>query len=1167
VVNGTVEGGNGVWDAVTLNWTTADGSVNSVYNPADTAIFGVTVGTVTLGANLAFTNLRFDVDGYTIDGGGFTLSPTGLAGLNAIGGVTATINAPVTGPGAISVSGAGTIRLTNAANNYAGGTTLSNGTLLVEANGALGSGTLTISGGILGSTVPDTTVSNAVSVIGDFSIATNVNANFGLQNFSLSGPIDLTGETRTITGVTLGGQVHFDGSINNGGLTLNTPFTNDGDYVAFLFDGGNVNTYTGLTTINSGAFIVLRGATPNGAIQGDVLIQGNGVLDYLGGDGPFASEQVADNATVVVNSNGNNLSVQFTGFDLFNANGTETIGALFGSGTVGLANSTLAVGSGSFSGMISDGFHAGFTGGNLTKYGPGTLLLSGANSYTGATTVNGGALILAGTSISPVTINNGSEFGVNASGGVVVGNGVTVVTANDGSTVNNAGLLRGGNNSVGVSGGSNNAITNSGAIVGGAVGFQGVVLSGTGNTVTNAAGGTITGDRAIVLTNATGENRIANLGTLTGTSDVAIDATAGGSVTFVNAGTVSGDVRFGAANDVVVLVTNRPYTERINFGAGTNTLRLAGAEADILDIGSAFIRNFTTLEKLGGGTWTLTGEGAFPGGTTVKLGNLYVEGNLISDVIVEEQGFLGGRGTITGNLTNFGTVSPGNSPGTITVTGNFKQGSKGTLVIEIAGRRSGQYDVLAVGGKASLDGTLRLVRVDRAPRLKLGEKITFLTAGGGVEGTFKKVSNPFNSDSMIQSEVIYGSNSVSLQGVQGSYVEFARARNLSANQQATAVAVDAAAFGGKNQRMVEHLNERPLDEIPGNLDRIAPEELAAVYRLGVGLAGVQAQNLQRRMDDLRLSNRRGSTSGFQTTGSGPGYSGRLGAAGVAGPDGEDGNIVRPRDDRWGVFLTGMGEWIRIGDTENARGYELTTGGATVGVDYKATPNFAVGVSAGYAGTAAELAQGGNLRVNGGKIGAYATYYDGGFYADAAVSGGYSNYETQRSGLGGVARGRTEGGEFNALVGVGYDWSLDALTLGALTSVEYTYLGLDGFTESGSLAPLSIPSQYGQSLRSKLGFKAVYDWKLGSVLVKPEIRAIWQHEYGDRSFALDSRLASGAGGLFTVRDPEVGRDSLLLGVGGSVLWNARTATYLYYDGELYRKESESHNISGGVRISF
>ncbi len=343
---------------------------------------GVTVGSISgagdffLGGNSLTTgslNTDTEVSGIIRDGG--------LAG--GSGGSLVKI-----GTGKLTLSGS---------NIYTGGTTLANGSLFVNNNSALGTGTLTItaSGGpvTLSSGVAGTTINNAVSVQGDFSVGTNTDVQPGNQNFTFNGPVNLNGATRTITGVTLQGQVHFGGTISNGGLTLNTTFTNQGDYVAFITNASNVNTYTGLTTVNNGAFLVLQGSTKNGAVQGDVLIQGDGVVDYLGSSSPFASEQIADNATVTVNSTGNNLSgTQFAGFDLFNAQGKETIGTLNGNGTVFVASSTLAVGAGNFSGAISDGSHSGMAGGGITKYGPGTLTLSGANSYTGATTVNGGTL-------------------------------------------------------------------------------------------------------------------------------------------------------------------------------------------------------------------------------------------------------------------------------------------------------------------------------------------------------------------------------------------------------------------------------------------------------------------------------------------------------------------------------------------------------------------------------------------------------------------------------------------------------------------------------------------------------------------------------------------------------------------------------------------------------
>ncbi|MBV9644486.1 MAG: autotransporter outer membrane beta-barrel domain-containing protein, partial [Verrucomicrobia bacterium] len=48
---------------------------------------------------------------------------------------------------------------------------------------------------------------------------------------------------------------------------------------------------------------------------------------------------------------------------------------------------------------------------------------------------------------------------------------------------------------------------------------------------------------------------------------------------------------------------------------------------------------------------------------------------------------------------------------------------------------------------------------------------------------------------------------------------------------------------------------------------------------------------------------------------------------------------------------------------------------------------------------------------------------------------------------------------------------------------------------------------------------------------------------------------------------IGRDSLLVGAGITVILNDRVSTYLYYDGEFARTNYLSNNVTGGVRISF
>jgi outer membrane autotransporter protein len=268
-----------------------------------------------------------------------------------------------------------------------------------------------------------------------------------------------------------------------------------------------------------------------------------------------------------------------------------------------------------------------------------------------------------------------------------------------------------------------------------------------------------------------------------------------------------------------------------------------------------------------------------------------------------------------------------------------------------------------------------------------------------------------------------------------------------------------------------------------------------------------------------------------------------------------------------VFVTGLGEFTNVGNTATAAGFDLRTGGVTLGADYRFSSNFAVGLVGGYTHTDVGLARGGDLEANGGKFGLYATAFGNGFYLDTSVVGGYTAYDSRRTALLGRARGSTEGGDLNALVAGGYDWKRGGLTIGPTASFQYTWVGVDGFTERGSLAPLRIDDQHADSYRTALGGKASYDWKVGRAVVKPEVRAAWQHEFGETQYAVASSFASGAGVGFSVTGPAVGHDSLLIGAGVAVLWSDRLATYIYYDGEVGRANYESHNVSAGVRLTF
>jgi outer membrane autotransporter protein len=628
-----------------------------------------------------------------------------------------------------------------------------------------------------------------------------------------------------------------------------------------------------------------------------------------------------------------------------------------------------------------------------------------------------------------------------------------------------------------------------------------------------------------------------------------------------------------------ILTGTNTYTGGTTISAGTLQLGNGGTTGSItgnvIDNGIlAFNRSDSVtfngviggqgaLVKQGGGTLTLTGMSTeFTGPTTVDEGSLIVDGSIAStQTLVSPGALLGGHGFLGGDLVSSGIVSPGNSPGTLTVSGNYTQNANGTLRIEIAGLAPGQHDLLAIGGHANLAGTLQLIRLGGF-QLHIGDKVTFITANGGVSGTFSTVQNDFAT--LIKTQIIILPNAVVVQGTQGSFAEIAMTPNCAA----VARSLDSAVGDPRASTLINFLNNEPVNKLcPGDFDLISPEQLASVFNITVSLANVQSANLERRMDDVRAGSTGFNSAGFTMNGSTPNFSGGL--AGPTGVEGKSGpSVLTPiPENRWGVFAAGLGEFTHVDSTDNARGYDLQTGGVTLGVDYRIGSNFAVGLIAGYAHTNADLPNSGNMDVNSGKFGLYGTAFSGGFYLDSAVTGGISEYDSHRTALLGTASGSTDGGDLNVLVNGGYDLKKGGLSIGPTASFQYTYVSFNGFTESGSLAPLKINDQHVDSIRTAFGMKASYDWKVGNVLIRPELRAAWQHEYGNSAYSIVASFANGAGSSFTVSSPNIGRDSLLLGAGVAVLWTDRISTYIYYDGELGRTNYDSHNVTAGVRLTF
>lgn len=906
------------------------------------------------------------------------------------------------------------------------------------------------------------------------------------------------------------------------------------------------------------------------------------------------------------------------------------------SGAVSNGANTLTVagtGDTSLTGILGAG------AGGLMKTGPGTLTLTRNNTYAGDTHLLGGAIF---ADVAPAATTN-TSFGTGTlviAGGTRLGSHIANQTIQNDISVIDPGTpitfdattglnltgdinLNGGVHTF--TGGAalseirlRGAISNGGVTLNSPVNYTAFIYgTGSGADAPNTYTGlTTVNDNVYLVLNKGGLNG-AIRGNVIQNGTGSLDYFQSDQISDTASVTINGPGNF-LGPDLYAGLQLNDNTETIGalFGASTGIVQLgsghltvgAGNFAGV--IADGFSGTGGQLTKNTAGTLTLTGASTFTGNTNINNGTLVLNGSVRSPtVFVNFAGTLMGTGTAFRNVVNAGVFSPGQGIGTFRVGGNYTQTGAGTLVVEIAGPNAGQHDLVAVGGHAALDGNLRIVKVGNA-RLKVGEKVTFLTAGGGVSGTFAAVENEFNTGTIVSAGVVYDGNSVALQGAQGSFQDFATRAALTVNQRAVASALDNVVGDSKHRRFIEYLNNRQLTDLPRDFDLIAPEEIAVIHTIGIAQASVQGGNIQRRLRDIRTGVQDFSASGLAVSGMMPTdselppipaneqnpeeipqYSGPptvlppgtmeapasalIGPVdGVQGPTGNGGReLSAPAGAKrhFGTFITGVGEFAHVGDTTNAGGYDLTSGGFTIGADCRLGENFAVGLSVGYARSSADLSNNGRVTADGAKLGAYATYFAENLYIDAAIQAGYNTYDTRRSALQGVATGSTSGGDFTGLIAGGYDFLGEAVRIGPTASFQYTHIGIGSFSETGSLAPLTYGSQGADSMRVALGLKMSYDWQLGSVLegvlIRPELRLAWQHEYGDASYAIDSSLGGAGRGAFTVQGPAIGRDSLLLGIGVAVLWSQRTSTYVYYDGEIGRENYDAHNVSGGMRLQF
>ncbi len=677
--NGTLNIG-GIFNPVTLN--ASNGTINYDAAGAQTIFTGanyynLTVsgsGTKTLQGTSTVTNSLNIVSG-TLDLNGYTLT---VGDLQGNGNITSGVAGAVTltsgsdnisstysgiiqdGSGSLSLTKNGTGILTlSGVNTYTGTTTISSGTLEVAAVGAIPNVSAVTDNGTLDLAGNNTTIGSL--------------AGSGTVTSSVAGAVTLTTGDNTST--------IFSGIIQNGSGTVALTKNGNGSFTL----SGN-NTFSGTTTLSTGT-LNINSATAIGS--GTFIINGGTIIDNTSGG-----------AIILSNNNPQNWNGDFAFIGTQNLN--------LGTGAISMnASRQVTVNGGTFTvgGIISG---VGFS---LNKAGAGTLILSGANAYTGGTTLNSGILILnniaaLGAAGASVTLNGGtldlaSDASVNAYN-ITIGGTVTI--ASDKATVASAGIthtlgtLSIGNQTLTIAGGSN--VTNGMAgIAFGVTTFSGAPAF----TINNPAGGgmtqlsvatvtpagniaTINGNGNMVQTGVwgataggityggTGTLTLSQANTYTGTTTlnsgelIINNSTALGTGTFIiNGGTI--DNTSGA----LTLTNNNPQnwngdfvftgSNNLNLGTGavtTNANCQVTVSANVLTVDGIISGTGYNLTKAGTGTLTMGANNVTINSLTISAGALTATSGTLN---------------IAGDFINSGTFTP--NGGTVNYNGAGMQAVAG----------------------------------------------------------------------------------------------------------------------------------------------------------------------------------------------------------------------------------------------------------------------------------------------------------------------------------------------------------------------------------------------------------------------------------------------------------------------------------------------------------
>jgi len=573
-----------------------------------------------------------------------------------------------------------------------------------------------------------------------------------------------------------------------------------------------------------------------------------------------------------------------------------------------------------------------------------------------------------------------------------------------------------------------------------------------------------------------------------------------------------------------------------------------------------------SVTKQGPGTVTLSGNNTYTGGTTISGGKLIVNGS-VGDVDVGAGCELGGDGTV-GTLVNSGTVAPGNSIGTLTVTGDYVSEAGATHRVEV--NDSGQSDLIDVSGTATINGGTVDVQAESGS-YSSGMTYTILEADGGVSGTYDGITDNF---AFLTASLVYNPGDVRillLADSGTSYYSIAR----TFNQRAVAGYLDAnsSAATGDFATILGELDSLTASDARNAFDHLSGELYGTLATLGVEKSDLFLRTIARRLRAMSTID-----TGCVRTRAADSHS-----PGAHSTGGETtAHVARGQDaccTDWTTSLAAVWKpWVQAhgvsgnahGDG-NAVGFDYTIGGTAFGFDRPLDDQTRFGLAGGYSHSNLTLeSRSGHAEIDSGQFGAYLNRTVGCSHITGIFSWTHNDFDALRQVVVGRIR-RTAaadfyGDEFGFYLEAGRAYSIRSFHIQPLASLQYLQLHQVEFSETGAdSVNLAVEAATTHSFRGALGSRMLWYRRTdnGHLLV-PELHALWTHEFQDVDRFVNARFTSLSGGSFTVMGADLGRDAAILGAGISAYAGARFGLFVNYDMYLNGRQI-AHAGTGGIRF--